>query len=366
MDPFSGVTALVPIALMLLKAGYELKVFVRALRSAPDDVDHFVDDMISYMAFFKNFHKTIQEPGYNLDSREGTERRELVERVAKQAGFVMKGFKEDFLPIFDSVRGEENLGSTGFVSRLRWYMKKSEVADLKRSLEEAKSSAQLLLSVFNYDLNRRNGLVLQTILRPNQVPHHLTMQRVSPEARPQLRIESSEVHLISRNSGNEPALESAFESNRHDNKNNFETTKRTKQNRILSWLGAQTAIKTDIENDIDTEVETEIEEEEESTRSSKLAIVHRRNERPRERSPRYAASISSSAESSTGEDDTGQRSEGRPSLASRFKDALRNRKSRREPRVMRSPSMSTSSLKSGASLSSSAGEDKIGQICSKA
>ena len=174
MDPFSGVTALVPIALMLLKASCELKAFIRALRTAPQDVDHFMDGFFSYSKSLENIiHMTKSQAGYNLDSAEEAKRRELVDHVIKQATFVMKGVKENVYPIFNSVHDEENPASTGFVTRLQWYMKKSEVTNLRKSLEDAKSNAQLLLSMFNYDLNLKNGLVLQTFLKPNQVPRQL-------------------------------------------------------------------------------------------------------------------------------------------------------------------------------------------------
>ncbi|KAK8050545.1 hypothetical protein PG994_012275 [Apiospora phragmitis] len=139
MDPFSGVTALIPIAIMLLKAGHELKVFVGALRTAPEDAQHFMDEIVFYSKFLEKFDRT-----------------ELVEHVVKQAAIVMKGVKEDVFPIFEAVHAEENLASTSFMTRWKWCSKKSEVANLRRCLAEAKSTAQLLLGMFSYDMNRRN------------------------------------------------------------------------------------------------------------------------------------------------------------------------------------------------------------------
>lgn len=173
MDPFSGVTALVPIAVMLLKAGCELKVFVRELRTAPEDAHHFMNDMISYSNLFQNLQRTIQESGYNLDPDDMIEEQDLVEHVVEQATRVMKGFKEDFSPIIKLVRDEADLGAASLGTRLKWYMKKSKVTSLRRSIEEAKSNAQLLLSLLNHNINRKNGLVLQTFLKPNQVPRQL-------------------------------------------------------------------------------------------------------------------------------------------------------------------------------------------------
>ncbi|KAK8083632.1 hypothetical protein PG996_002413 [Apiospora saccharicola] len=167
MDPFSGVTALLPIALMLLSAGRQLKGVVRELRTAPEDVNHFMDEMIFYSRFLRKFHRTIHEAGHNLEPEEAAERRELVYHVVRQAATVMKGVKDVF-PIFEAVQAEENLSSTSFMTRLRWYSKKSEVAHLRKCLADAKSTAQLLLSMFNYDLSRRDGPALQTILRASQ------------------------------------------------------------------------------------------------------------------------------------------------------------------------------------------------------
>lgn len=131
MDPFSGVTALVPIALMLFTAGRQLKGFVRELRTVPEDVHQFMDEMIFYSTFLRKVHRTICESGQNLEPDEEDECRELVEHVVDQAAVVMKGV-EDIFPIFEAVHAEKDLTSTSFMTRLKWYSKKSEVANLKK------------------------------------------------------------------------------------------------------------------------------------------------------------------------------------------------------------------------------------------
>ncbi|KAK8055431.1 hypothetical protein PG993_000658 [Apiospora rasikravindrae] len=289
MDPFSGVTALIPIALMLLKAGHELKVFIRALHTAPEDVHHFMDEMISYSIFLRNFHRTVHESGYNLESDEEGERRELVMHVVKQAGIVMKGVKEDIFPIFEAVHAEANPSSTSFMTRLKWCSKKSEIANLRRCLSEAKSSAQLLLSMFTYDLNRRNCEVLQTILRPNQLPRSLTTQRVTPDIRPRPQIDSSAADLLPVNTGHTPITNWA---------NKSDPTKRSTRNQILGWLGVQKELK-------------EKGEAEESGHSDGVA-GYQSIDRPRDSSPAPSMSTSSSLESAPpNEDGARQRPGGR-------------------------------------------------------
>lgn len=172
MDPFSGVTALLPIAVMLFNTGRQLKGFLRELRTAPEDVHHFMNEMIFYSKFLEKFHNTIHESRHNLQPGEDAERQELVEHVVDQATVVMKGV-EVIIPIFDAVHADKNLTSTSFMTRLKWYSKKSEVAHLRRCLADAKVTAQLLLSMFNYDMSQRNSPALQTILRPPQFPQSL-------------------------------------------------------------------------------------------------------------------------------------------------------------------------------------------------
>ncbi|KAK7923262.1 hypothetical protein PG985_007333 [Apiospora marii] len=148
MDPFSGVTALVPIALMLFNASHKLKGFLRELRNAPDDVHQFMNEMIFYSKFLERFHNTMHESGPSLQPDEDAERQELVEHVVDQATVVMKGV-EVIIPIFEAVHSDKNLSSTNFMTRLKLYSKKSEVAHLRRCLAEAKGTAQLLSGFAN-------------------------------------------------------------------------------------------------------------------------------------------------------------------------------------------------------------------------
>ncbi|OAF98548.1 uncharacterized protein CC84DRAFT_519888 [Paraphaeosphaeria sporulosa] len=149
-----GVAGGIQMADAFLKLASELRHFIRTVRYAPQQVHQFRRDLSNFSASLRMFGETSEKGlKYLTKPRERKQREKYIAGVFQECEVVKQGFKQLLSRFFEDVI--ELPSFHGYLDRVRWYLGRTSVAGLKMSLESAKSSITLFLSLHTVEFLHR-------------------------------------------------------------------------------------------------------------------------------------------------------------------------------------------------------------------
>lgn len=141
-----GVAAGIQLADAFSKLATELRHCIRTVRYAPQQIHQFRRDLSNFSASLRMFGETSEEGlKYLTKPRKRKQREKYIAGVLEECDVVKQGFKQLLSRFFGDVI--ELPSFHGFLDRVRWYLGRTSVAGLKTSLESAKSSITLFLTL---------------------------------------------------------------------------------------------------------------------------------------------------------------------------------------------------------------------------
>jgi hypothetical protein len=178
-DPLTalgGVASIIQIADVFLRLSSEFKHFVRTVRHAPQELGSFYLDLSNFSCSLHVFHKSSNSWLADLqESREKERKKCHIAGVIKECKVVKDGFNTLLEKFFGNYGQAHSTYST--IDRLRWYFRKPLAAGLKLSLECAKSSIMLFITLHMVEDLQQKVKQLEKDLQ--EVPESLAAQLYS-------------------------------------------------------------------------------------------------------------------------------------------------------------------------------------------
>ncbi|KAF1961946.1 hypothetical protein CC80DRAFT_200531 [Byssothecium circinans] len=166
------------IADSIVKVAKELRRCIRNVRYAPQEVQRFRHELLTFAYSLRTFEKTSNKylVGIN-DVFEIKERKEHVEGIVEQCVAVKYGFEELLSRFFNSPETVPRTLKSW--DRIRWYFRQEQVAGLRLSLESAKSSVMLFIIVHMYEdlVNQVRELEQRSQEVPKELWHQLKVAK---------------------------------------------------------------------------------------------------------------------------------------------------------------------------------------------
>jgi hypothetical protein len=163
-DPLSVVgllASIIQIADALTRLSLEFKRCLHSVRYAPQEVKCFHRDLSNFSASLRWFHGTSKTCLRELErSPIKRERENHIAGVIKECEVVEDGF-DALLSKFLGKPATNVPRITSPVDRLRWYFRKPSVIGLRMSLESAKSTVELFMTLYTFESLHKEILALQ-------------------------------------------------------------------------------------------------------------------------------------------------------------------------------------------------------------
>ncbi|KAI1773427.1 hypothetical protein F4818DRAFT_109063 [Hypoxylon cercidicola] len=145
-----GLSAIMQLAIYLVKSTKKLGDCVETIRSAPKEIKYFILETSIFTDQLRYFHDLAKDSAEKLDEKFKAKRARLVHKIVRQCRFVRRGFSrlvKRFVEINDT-------GTTPFSTlrvRVLWLWKKPDVPELRMSLQSATANVMLLCNLFSYE-----------------------------------------------------------------------------------------------------------------------------------------------------------------------------------------------------------------------
>ncbi|KAI1653352.1 hypothetical protein F4813DRAFT_259566 [Daldinia decipiens] len=158
-DPLTligGLAAIMQLAGSVVKLTRELRVCVRAIRSAPKEIEGFILETSIFTDHLCYFHEVAKESAAVMSEHSKAKRAELIQKILRQCKSVKRGFAR-LVQCFTDVNGVDTAPLNTFWARLLWLWKRPDVPELRLNLQSATANVTLLCNLFMFEeLRRRN------------------------------------------------------------------------------------------------------------------------------------------------------------------------------------------------------------------
>jgi hypothetical protein len=151
---FGGVAGGIQLADAFLKLASKLRHCIRTVRYAPQQIHQFRLDLSNFSASLRMFVETSEKGlKYLTKPRERERRVRYIKGVLEECKVVKQGFQQLLSRFFGDVI--ELPSFHGYLDRVRWYLGRTSVSGLRMSLESAKSSITLFLTLHTVECLHR-------------------------------------------------------------------------------------------------------------------------------------------------------------------------------------------------------------------
>ncbi|KAK7189602.1 hypothetical protein DPSP01_014561 [Paraphaeosphaeria sporulosa] len=167
VDPLSAVgllASIIQIADGLTRLSSEFKRCIRTVRYAPQEVKCFHRELSNFSASLRWFHRISKSCLRELEKERSPMRRERelhIAGVIKECEVVEDGFGA-LLSKFLRTSATHAPRITSPVDRLRWYFRKPSVVGLRLSLDSAKSTVELFMTLYTFESLHKEIFELQS------------------------------------------------------------------------------------------------------------------------------------------------------------------------------------------------------------
>ncbi|KAI0844690.1 hypothetical protein F5Y00DRAFT_273615 [Daldinia vernicosa] len=152
-----GLAAIMQLAGSVVKLTRDLRVCVRAIRSAPKEIRYFILETSIFTDQLCYFHEVAKESAAVMSEHSKAKRAELVQKILRQCKSVKRGFAR-LVQRFIDINGADTALLNTFWARLLWLWKRPDVPELRLNLQSAIANVTLLCNLFMFEELRRKNV----------------------------------------------------------------------------------------------------------------------------------------------------------------------------------------------------------------